>query len=96
MLKIVRNALIIVAALLGVVFAYFNTARVNIDYLFGQLEMPLVLALAVAVLLGLGLGVLLSLPYTLRTRADLAATRRRLQHSETEIKNLRNQPLHDA
>lgn len=96
MLNIVRNALIIVAVLLGVVFAYFNTAKVGVDYLFGQIEMPLVLALSIALLIGLALGVLVSLPYTLRTRANLASTRRRLQHSETEIKNLRNQPLHDA
>lgn len=96
MLTIVRNVLIILAALLGVVFAYFNTSRVQIDYLFGQQDMPLVLALALALMLGLALGLLLGLPYTLRTRSSLATTRRRLQQAEVEIKNLRNQPLHDA
>lgn len=96
MFKIVRNVLIILAALIGVIFAYFNTAQVDIDYLFGQQEMPLVLALAAVLVVGLAIGVLLGLPYTLRTRGDLSLTRRRLQQAETEIKNLRNQPIHDA
>ena len=96
MFHVLRNTLIILAALVGVVFAYFNTVQVNVDYLFGQMDMPLVLALAVVLLIGLALGVLIGLPYTLRIRGDLAATRRRLQHAETEIKNLRSQPLHDA
>lgn len=96
MLQILRNALIITAALIGVVFAYFNTARVDLDYLFGQMSMPLVLALAITLVVGLALGLLISLPYAMRTRAELTATRRRLQLAETEIKNMRRQPLHDA
>ena len=96
MFHILRNVLIILAALIGVVFAYFNTAQVNVDYLFGAMDMPLVLALAVVLVVGLALGILIGLPYTLRTRGDLSSTRRRLQHAETEIKNLRNQPIHDA
>ena len=96
MLTILRNVLLILAVLLGVVFAYFNTSTVQIDYLFGQLDMPLVLALALILIVGLALGVLICLPYTLRTRSKLASTRRRLQQTEVELKNLRNQPLHDA
>lgn len=95
-MTIVRNVLIILAALIGVVFAYFNTTSIQVDYLFGQQDMPLVLALALVLLLGLALGILIGLPYTLRTRSNLASTRRRLQQAEVEIKNLRNQPLHDA
>ena len=96
MLTILRNLLIILAALIGVVFAYFNTDRIQVDYLLGQQDMPLVLALSVVLLIGLALGILIGLPYTLRTRSNLASTRRRLQQAEVEIKNLRNQPLHDA
>lgn len=96
MLTILRNVLIILAALIGVVFAYFNTTRIQIDYLVGQQDMPLVLALALVLLVGLALGILIGLPYTLRTRSSLATTRRRLQQAEVEIKNLRSQPLHDA
>ncbi|MGB1580172.1 MAG: LapA family protein [Nevskiales bacterium] len=96
MLTILRNVLLILAVLIGVVFAYFNTSSVQIDYLFGQLDMPLVLALALVLFVGLALGVLVGLPYTMRTRSRLASTRRRLQQAEVEVKNLRNQPLHDA
>ncbi len=96
MFKLLRTILILVAAFVGVVFAYFNTARVNIDFLFGEQEMPVVLALAGVLLVGLAIGVLLGLPYTMRTRSDLSVTRRRLQQAETEIKNLRNQPINDA
>ena len=96
MFRILRNTFIILAAFIGVVFAYFNTQKVDIDYLFGQQDMPLVLALAAVLLLGLVIGILVALPYTLRIRGDLAATRRRLQHADTEIKNLRSQPIHDA
>lgn len=96
MLPLLRNALILLAILTGLIFGYFNTSEVPVDYLLGQADMPLVLALSIALLVGLSLGILVTLPSVLRQRSESAALKRRLQQAETEVKNLRNQPLHDA
>ena len=96
MLPLLRNALIILAILTGLIFGYFNTGEVPVDYLLGQTDMPLVLALSIALLVGLSLGILVTLPSVLKQRSESTALKRRLQQAETEVKNLRNQPLHDA
>lgn len=96
MLPMLRNAFILLAILTGIVFGYFNTGSVVVDYLFGQQEMPLVLALCLALLTGLVLGILLCIPSAIRHRAESTGLKRRLQHAESEVKNLRNLPLHDG
>ncbi len=96
MLPLLRNAVILMALLIGLVFGYFNTAKVSVDYLLGQQEMPLVMALSIALLLGLALGILITMPSAIRHRAETTSIKRRLHQAESELKNLRNLPLHDA
>ncbi|MCI0355892.1 MAG: LapA family protein, partial [Acidobacteria bacterium] len=84
-----RNLLILAALLLGLVFAFFNLAMVRVDYLFGESEASLVLVLACALLAGYALGLVSLLPRWLRTRTELAASRRRAAEVEAELKNLR-------
>lgn len=96
MLPLLRNAIILMALLIGIVFGYFNTDEVPVDYLLGQQSMPLVLALSIALLTGLVLGILISLPYAIRHRTETTSVKRRLQQAESELKNLRNLPLHDG
>lgn len=96
MLNWARNLLILAALLLGLIFAFFNLVTVRVDYLFSESEASLVLVLACALLLGYGLGLLSLLPRWLKTRADLASSRRRAAEVEAELKNLRNLPLSDS
>lgn len=96
MLPLLRNALILLAILVGLVFGYFNTNPVSVDYLMGQASMPLVMALSISLVIGLCLGILISLPSLIRQRAETTSLRRKLQQAESEVKNLRNLPLHDA
>ena len=96
MLNWIRNLLIFAALLLGLVFAFFNLAMVRVNYLFGESEASLVLVLAVALLAGYALGLVSLLPRWLKTRTELAASRRRTAEVEQELKNLRNLPLSDS
>lgn len=96
MVPLLRNAIILLAVLSGLVFGYFNTVDVPVDYLFGQQDMPLVLALSIALLVGLSLGIIISLPSIIRQRAEVTSMKRRLHQAESEVKNLRNLPLHDG
>ncbi len=96
MMPMLRNAIILFAILIGLVFGYFNTSVVAVDYLLGQRDMPLVLALSIALIIGLSLGILICLPAAIRHRAEVTSIKRRLQQAESEVKNLRNLPLHDG
>lgn len=84
------------AILVGLVFGYFNTNVVKVDYLFGQQDMPLVLALSIALIVGISVGILICIPTTLKLRTETTTIKRNLQQAETEVKNLRNLPLHDG
>lgn len=96
MLNWIRNLLILAALLLGLVFAFFNLATVRVNYLFGESEASVVLVLACALVVGYVLGFVSLLPRWLKTRTELAASRRRAAEVEQELKNLRNLPLSDT
>ncbi len=96
MMPLLRNAIILMAILVGLVFGYFNTGTVTVDYLFGEQQMPLVLAMSIALLTGLSLGILVCLPSALRHHGEVTTIKRRLEQAESEVKNLRNLPLHDG
>lgn len=96
MLRILRMALVLVALLVGMMFALFNAGQVTVDFLFGSLEIPLVALLIINLLLGLAVGMLIYLPRQLALRLELDRTRKKLAAAETEIRNLRNLPIQDA
>ncbi len=96
MLRILRVALVVVALLVGMMFALFNAGHVTVDYLFGSLDISLVALLMLDLLLGLALGALIYLPRQIALRLDLERTRKKLVAAENEIRNLRNLPIQDA
>ncbi len=96
MLRMLRTILVILALLLGMVFALMNHESVTVDLLFDQFELPLVALLIINLLLGLIVGVLIYLPRLLAQRLELERTRKKLATAETEIRNLRNLPIQDA
>ncbi len=96
MLRIIRIALIVVALLVGMMFALFNADSVTVDLLFDSFDIPLVALLMLDLLLGLALGALIYLPKQLALRLELDRTRKKLDTAQTEIRNLRNLPIQDA
>lgn len=93
MLNWLRIFLLVVALVIGIVFAFYNLTPVQFDYLFGVTQWPLVSAMAVTLVLGYALGLVSLIPKLLRLRTDLVMQRRRTANAETELKNLRNLPL---
>lgn len=96
MLRMLRTILVLLALLLGMVFALMNHQAVTVDLLFDQFELPLVALLIINLLLGLVIGILIYMPRQLALRLDLERTRKKLATAETEIRNLRNLPIQDA
>ena len=96
MLRLLGVILLAIVGTLGACIGFYNTTLVTFHYLFGVVQIRLILLLlavfAVAVLLSaLAYGIRL-----LSLRGELRRLRRQLRETETELKNLRNLPLKDA
>lgn len=96
MLRLLRNLVLLLALALGVAFGFFNFQLVTVNWLFGEVRVPLVVVLVIDFILGFGLALLLLLAQTLKLRSDLARERRQLKDAQAEIRNLRSMPIHDA
>jgi uncharacterized integral membrane protein len=96
MLRTLRILLVVVALVLGMLFALLNHETVTVDLLFDQIQLPLVALLILNLLLGLGVGALIYLPRQIALRLELERARKKLDAAETEIRNLRNLPIQDA
>ena len=78
-MSIIKYALILLVALIGLAFHVRNGQYVVVDYYLGSGEMPLSMALAVALLGGAILGVLSGLPAWLKLKRDRAKLNRQLK-----------------
>ncbi len=95
MKRLILFLLLIAFFCVGALFSYFNPVAVRVDYLFGEIELPLGLIL-VAVFGGtLLLAVLVFSLWSLAQRAELRRLRRKLDLAEAELANLRNLPLNN-
>ncbi|MBY4676019.1 LapA family protein [Marinobacterium arenosum] len=91
------GALCLIALLVGVLFTIHNTQTVAIDLVFVQLpQASLSLWLMAFLLLGAALGMLVSLMALLVLRTRLGAARRRFNHAQKELDQLRTAALKDG
>jgi putative membrane protein len=81
--------------LLGSAFAVMNTGNIQIDYYFGELDLPLPLVLIATLGIGALLGVVASLGSLLRLKHQNAELRRKASLAQEEVKNLRAIPIKD-
>lgn len=96
MRRAIYLVIVIVAAGLGVDFAYRNAAAVAVNFPAGlQWSGPLALALLIAFVVGVAAGIAASLGIVLRAQKDLNRTRRDLRESEEEAHRLRQLPIRD-
>lgn len=95
-MKIVRNIFVFVALIAGAVLCWVNVQDVSVNYLFGQLEVPLIIVLITMLLIGFLLAYIAMLPRAVSRRAELQKLKRKLHESDQEVRNLRNLPIQDA
>ena len=95
MRRLLGFAAILLIILFGLSFSLLNATRVDVDYYFGAIGMPLSLALVAALIVGAVLGVLSALGVVLGKQRELRRLRKRVRDSEKELSELRRLPLKD-
>ena len=95
MRRLLGLAAILLIILFGLSFSLLNATRVDVDYYFGTVGMPLSLALVAALIVGAVLGVLSALGVVLGKQRELYRLRKRVRNSEKELSELRRLPLKD-
>ena len=85
--------LLLVAFGLAFMFANQNDQSIQLNYLFGETSIQLVLLITICLALGLIIGLSMSSISLLKTKAQLKNCKRKLAKSEQELKNLRTMPL---
>ncbi|HEY0974086.1 MAG TPA: LapA family protein [Solimonas sp.] len=93
MLRVLLVVLLIAMLVLGASIGYFNAQTVHFNYLFGELELPLIAILVGDFLLGMLVTLLLVAARLLRAQRDMARLRRQLRDAESELRNLRALPV---
>lgn len=94
---LVVGLLCLAVLMVGILFAIHNTDKVTIDLVFIQLpEASLSLWLIATFVLGGFLGVIISVATILMLRTRLGSARRRVDHKQKELDQLRVSTLKDA
>lgn len=96
MLRALGALFLILVLCIGAGLAYTNSGYVGFDYLFGTVQVRLVVLVLLAFVIGALLGLVFCAVRHFGLRAELRRLRRRARELETELKNLRSLPLRDA
>lgn len=94
-MKLIYVGLWLVLIILGIVFAALNAEQVQLNYYFGNIQLPISLVMSIALLLGACLGVLACLGMIFRSRRDMAKLKKQIEATEKEVVNLRAIPIRD-
>jgi uncharacterized membrane protein YciS (DUF1049 family) len=90
--RLLLSVLLLVVFVAGAALAYYNSAPVHFDYLFGALDVRLIVLLSATFALAVALTLALCAARLLGLTGEIRRLRRRLGNTETELKNLRNLP----
>lgn len=96
MLRILYALLFFGVLCLGAALSYFNWQSIELNYLAGAAELPLIAVIIGFLVFGVLTGLLIGGARIIALRAELAAARRRLRDAQAELKNLRSLPLKDS
>lgn len=94
--RIITIVLLIAILIVAFVFASFNTALINVDFLFASFELPQSVVMLGAVVVGIVIGLLCASLFLLRSMNQKRALKKSLRMAQTEVSSLRSLPLHDA
>ncbi len=93
MLRIVVVMVLAAVFIAGAALGYFNATPVSFNYLFGAVEVRLVVLILLTFVLAALLTLLLCAGRIWTLSGEARRLRRQLRDAETELKNLRNLPL---
>ena len=93
MLRILLYMVLLAVFIAGAALGYFNATPVSFNYLFGTVELRLVVLVVFTFVLAALLTLLLCAGRILSLSGEARRLRRQLRDAETELKNLRNLPL---
>jgi uncharacterized membrane protein YciS (DUF1049 family) len=93
MLRVLVYAVLLAVFIVGAALGYFNATQVSFNYLFGTVEIRLVVLVVFTFVLASLLTMLLCAVRLLSLSGEARRLRRQLRDAETELKNLRNLPL---
>ena len=92
---IARIALLVTIAMV-VAFAYLNGDTVTLDVYYARTELPLSVVVGIGFACGAILSCTVLMPVLLMRKRRLKRMARRLEQTETELANLRSEPMKDA
>ncbi|WP_251359517.1 lipopolysaccharide assembly protein LapA domain-containing protein [Kangiella sp. TOML190] len=90
---LIAIVLLLAAFGLAFMFANQNEQTIQLNYLFGETSIQLVLLITICLALGLIIGLLMSGISLMKTRVQLKNSRKKLAKAEQELKNLRSLPV---
>ncbi|MRX28294.1 DUF1049 domain-containing protein [Kangiella sp. HZ709] len=94
MVRLLIAIILLLAAFgLAFMFANQNDQTIQLNYLFGEASVQLVLLITVCLALGLIIGLSMSSLSLLKTKTQLKNTKRKLVKAEQELNNLRTMPI---
>jgi len=96
MMRYIRLAALLLFLLAAIILTWVNTTAVPLNYVIGEVEVPLPVALWAGIFIGAMLGLIAALGAYLRVRKENGRLRRAVKLAETEVNNLRNLPIKDA
>jgi lipopolysaccharide assembly protein A len=93
MLRILVVMVLLAVFIAGAALGYFNAIPVDFNYLFGAMQVRLVVLIVFTFVIAALLTLLLCAGRMLSLSGEARRLRRQLRDAETELKNLRNLPL---
>lgn len=93
MTRLVTLIVVLVLLVLGASIGYFNAQPVEVDYLFGKREVPLIAVLITTFAIGVLVTVAVVAARLLSVRVELGRLRKQLREAEGELRTLRNLPV---
>jgi len=94
--KFIHFALAIALMAAAGTFAYHNAQSVSLNYMLGDIEMPLALFALLCFVVGALFTALLMVPHLLRSRQRIRRANRACREQERELQSLRKMPLEGA
>jgi uncharacterized membrane protein YciS (DUF1049 family) len=94
MVRLLVVLVLVAVFVAGAALGYFNATPVSFNYLFGTVEVRLVLLIVASFVFAMLVTLLICGGRILSLSGEARRLRRQLRDADTELKNLRNLPLH--
>lgn len=96
MYRIFVIVVLVLVLCIGATIGYFNAQPIRLDYLAGQIELPLIALVLADFFLAVLLTLLVCGGRILSLKGEARRLRKQLRDAEAELKTLRNIPLKDV